>query len=235
MSAPMILRRLLWIVAMAELVVLTPSLHSDVVINEFMAASNERRLSWNPAGAARVGSGHSWIELGFDTSSWSNGLLPAGYNFTGLATDLTSQMKDKTPSLYLRKEFQATTEQATSSGGIVLSVQCNDGFVAYLNGREVARANCGPTNHFVFAAEPACNVNTSTTVIDFTLGAASGWLVSGNNILAIQAHNAEQPSTISNPSRILEHLPTPEFRVNIGLRSVPADTNVPATDFVPLG
>jgi hypothetical protein len=234
MPAPTILRSLLRFAALAAGIISTPPLHSDVLINEFVAASSERRLSWNGSGAGRVGSGYSWTELEFDAASWSNGLLPAGYAIAGLSTDLTSQMKGKTPSLYLRKEFQATSEQSTSSGALVLSMQYNDGFVAYLNGREVARANCGPTNHFVFAAEPACNVSTTSNVVEFALGTAAGRLVSGRNILALQAHNAEQPSTASDQGRILQHLPTPEFRVNAALRAV-ADTNAPAADFVSLG
>ena len=192
--------------------------HPAIIINEFVAASSERRLSWNAEGVARVGSGPRWQEPGFDAQGWSNGLLPAGYAFVGLATDLTSTMKGKTPSLYLRKEFVPTNNEASSPIVLILSVQVNDGFVAYLNGREVARMNCGPTNHFVFMSEPACNVSTNTGVMDLTIGPASTWLSPGTNVLAIQAHNAEQPSTTNDPGRINSHLPTAEFQVSAGLR-----------------
>jgi len=191
---------------------------AGVVINEFVAASNERRLAWDAAGVPRVGSGARWVDLEFDATSWSNGPLPAGYGFSGLATDLTAQMEGKAPSLYVRKTFDATAEQAASTASLVLLLQYNDGFVAYLNGREVARANCGPTNHFVFADEPACNVSTTGDLVEFTLGPAASWLAAGRNVLAIQAHNADQPSTIRVPSLITRHLPTPEFRINAGLR-----------------
>jgi len=204
---------------------------AGVVINEFMAASSERRLVWDAAGIARVGSGVRWVDLAFDASSWSNGLLPAGYGFSGLATDLTLQMVDRTPSLYVRKAFGVTAGQAASTASLVLSIQYNDGFVAYLNGREVARANCGPTNHFVFAGEPAGNVSTTGDLVEFTLGPAASWLMVGQNVLAIQTHNAEQPSTISDPAQITRHLPTPELRINAGLRLA----NVVPVEFVPVG
>jgi hypothetical protein len=158
------------------------------------------------------------MELSFNSAGWTSTSLPAGYGFTGLASDLTSQMKGLAPSLYLRKEFQATAAQAASTNVLVLSVQYNDGFIAYLNGREVARANCGPTNHFIFASQPAYNVSTTTNVVQFTVGPASAWLVSGSNVLAIQAHNAEQPSTTNWPEQITAHTPTPEFRINAGLQ-----------------
>src|SRR5688572_19277917 len=79
--------------------------HSAVVINEFTAASNERRLTRDATGAARVGAGLDWHAPGFTANSWSNGLLPAGYAFAGLATQLGAAMTNKTPSVYLRKEF----------------------------------------------------------------------------------------------------------------------------------
>jgi hypothetical protein len=93
-------------------------------------------------------------------------------------------------------------------------------FVAYLNGREVARANCGPTNHFIYASQPAFNVSTATgLVVQLTLGPVNALLTPGRNVLAIQAHNAEQPSSVSNPGLITLHLPTPEFKINAGLRT----------------
>jgi hypothetical protein len=189
-----------------------------VLINELMAATSEQRLSWDAGGVPRLGSGAQWVELNFDAAGWSSIFLPAGYGFTGLSSDLTSQMKGLAPSLYLRKGFQATAAQAASTNVLVLSVQYNDGFVAYLNGREAARANCGPTNHFIFAIQPAYNVSTTTNAVQFAVGPASAWLVSGSNVLAIQAHNAEQPSTTNWPEQITAHTPTPEFRINAGLQ-----------------
>ena len=155
----------------------------------------------------------------YDDSAWSTGNLPAGYGFTGLSTDLTSAMSNQAPSLYLRKEFQVTAEQASATNQLILPINCNDGFVAYINGREVARANCGPTNHFMFACQAAYNVSTGNSLTN--LGPASQWLVPGRNVLAIQAHNAEQPSTVSLPEQITQHLPTPEFKINAGLSISP--------------
>src|ERR1035437_5894895 len=164
-----------------------------VLINELMAATSEQRLSWDAGGVPRLGSGAQWVELSFDAAGWSSIFLPAGYGFTGLSSDLTSQMKGLAPSLYLRKGFQATAAQAASTNVLVLSVQYNDGFVAYLNGREAARAHAGPPNPFFSPTHPAYNVSTTTNVVQFAVGPASAWLVSGSNVLAIQAHNAEQP------------------------------------------
>jgi len=194
--------------------------HAGVVINEFMAGASDRRLSWSTNDVARIGSGVVWNQPQFADSAWSTGNLPAGYNFAGLATDLTGSMLNQAPSLYLRKEFQVTADLASATNQLTLSLDCNDGFVAYLNGYEVARANAGPVNHFLYACQPAYNVNTNTTVISYNLGPASRWLVAGRNVIAIQAHNAEIPSTLTIPEQITQHIPTPEFKVNAGLAGV---------------
>jgi hypothetical protein len=203
-----------------------------VRIHEFMAATSERRLSWDASGWPRLGSGLSWTDPDFSPMGWESVFLPAGYGFSGLATDLGGRMKGKAPSVYLRKEFVVGPETAASPNALVLSVQYNDGFVAYLNGRPVARGNCGLPGHFMYASQPACNVNTNGGVIDFPLGPAAQWLVVGTNLLAIQAHNAEQPSTVSAPEQIARRQATPEFRVNAGLRLVIGTNSLP---LVPTG
>jgi hypothetical protein len=205
---------------------------AEVVINELMAGSSDRRLSWSSNAVPQIGSGVAWVSSNYLANTWNSGNLPAGYGFAGLSTDLTAAMSNQAPSLYLRKEFTATAEQAAGTNALILQIQYNDGFVAYLNGREVARANCGPTNHFMYACQPAYNVSTTTNVVQLSIGQASQRLVAGQNLLAIQAHNAEQPSTTSIPEQITQHIPTPEFKINAGLAWV---SNSVSIDFIPLG
>ncbi|HEY2952430.1 MAG TPA: lamin tail domain-containing protein, partial [Verrucomicrobiae bacterium] len=202
-----------------------------VVINELMAAPSERQLSWSSNGVPRLGSGVAWMEPDFAANGWPSGNLPAGYGFGGLATDLSFAMSDKAPSLYLRKEFNVTPEEAALADALSLLTDYNDGFVAYVNGREVFRANCGGTNRFMFASQPAFNVNTNNGLAQFDLGPVNALLVPGRNVLAIQAHNAEQPSTPSQPGLIIQHLPTPEFKINAGLRTAGAVVQLRASSF----
>src|SRR5664280_1602605 len=104
----------------------------SVMINELMAGSSDRRLSWSTNGAPYLGSGAAWMTPGYSADAWTSGNLPAGYGFSGLATDLTRTMKASAPSLYLRKQFTATSAQATGTNPLVLQVEYNDGFVACL-------------------------------------------------------------------------------------------------------
>lgn len=202
---------------------------AGIVINEFMAAASDRRISWNMHGAPRLGSGIQWMDNQFVPTGWSWGSLPAGYGFSGLGTNLIAVMRDKACSLYLRKQFVVSSDVSSITNRLVLSVQFNDGFVAYLNGREIARANCGPTNHFMFASQPAYNVNSSPGFFEYPVGLASERLLRGINVLAIQAHNADKPEQIS------AHVPTPEFRIDAGLRVKGADNTLPDTVLINSG
>jgi hypothetical protein len=71
-------------------------------------------------------------------------------------------------------------------------------------------------------------------VVQFAIGPANRWLVAGANVLALEARNAEQPSTTSAPEQITQHTPTPEFLINAGLQET-GDTTNPLVDFVKLG
>ena len=111
----------------------------QVVINEVSSASNERLLQWTAGGVPRLGSGIPWNGNAFPETGWLSGALPAGWG-TAVGTNLQTAMQNKTPSLYLRKSFTVTAAQAASTNPVVLAVEYDDGFVAYLNGVEVARS-----------------------------------------------------------------------------------------------
>ena len=189
-----------------------------MIINEFSATPSEQQLSWGTNGVPRMGSGTSWMEPDFIPRGWSRGNLPAGYGFAGLGTDLTTTMKGKTPTLYLRKEFSLTSTQAAFAEPLQMVVDYDDGFVAYLNGREIARVNAGASNAFIYAGQPAYNVVSTPPPLLLNLGSTRSLVSTGRNVLAIQALNAESPSTVSQPERITLHQPTPEFKIDAGLR-----------------
>ena len=169
-------------------------LEGQVSINEINAAPDERALRWDASGQPRLGSGPAWFDTAFDASAWPVGAAPLGFNAAdaGLGTNLKSDLDGKTASLYLRKVFNVSAANAASPENLRLKVDYNDGFIAFLNGREVARARLGAAKMFIFADQPAFSSRPSTPAgpQDFNLGAASGFLVPGDNVLAIQVANA---------------------------------------------
>ncbi|MEK0450986.1 MAG: hypothetical protein RL088_3254 [Verrucomicrobiota bacterium] len=196
--------------------------HSQVVINEFAAASSDRLLTWTANGTPRMGTGIPWYDLQYSDSFWQTGALPAGYGST-VSTNLQTAMVNKTQTCYFRKTFTVSQAQSEMTQPLTLQVDCNDGFIAFINGVEVARANAGAPQHFMYAGQPAYNNVTGAGVVEFTLPTTNTLLVPGTNILSIQAMNA-----LVNPAGN-NFAPSANFRLNAGLKIITSSTPVELT------
>lgn len=87
-------------------------------------------------------------------------------------------------TLYTRQSFNVNMPALIAQ--VTLRVKYNDGFVAYLNGTEVARRNAPLTTAWNSAATAT---NSAAAPEDIPLPGAAGLLVSGTNVLAVQALN----------------------------------------------
>ena len=139
-----------------------------------------------------------WRSAGaFDDSSWqaSSG-LPGGVGFgrgsgyeSYIGTYVSSRMYKINGSCYIRIPFRFDGDKGALDT-LVLKMQYDDGFVAYLNGAEVARRN--------FEGDPAWD-STATASHDnaaaivfepIDISDQIGTLQQGDNVLAIQGLNA---------------------------------------------
>ncbi|HYW78608.1 MAG TPA: hypothetical protein VE890_03490, partial [Thermoguttaceae bacterium] len=104
-----------------------------------------------------------------------------------IQTDITDVMQDVNPSLWTRIEF--VSGDTTQYDTLLLRMKYDDGFVAYLNGTEVARRNAdNPPAHDVAAS--AARPNAQAVVYeDIDISQHLGALQSGNNVLAIHGLN----------------------------------------------
>lgn len=164
----------------------------QVVINELSAVASDRLLVRENVTYPQVGHSLCWQAPAFDDSRWRIGHGPFGFgSFSGvtLATDLLGEMLNRTPSLYLRRKFTVTPEQANSPALLQLLVRYNDGFIAFINGKEIARRNLGNPGMFAFRDQLAFNAKSPSPLEPITLPAANTLLTAGENVLAIQAHN----------------------------------------------
>ncbi len=162
----------------------------DVVINEISATSAPRNLRWDENDQAYAGAGPAWWTASFDDANWETGTMPIGYSLGSISTNLSSDLRDVSPSLYTRKRFEASASESSSSDPLVLSINYNDGFIAWLNGVEVARRNMGAEKAHIFhdqLAYRASPLGTSTESIP--LGVSSEFLVEGGNVLSVQVNN----------------------------------------------
>ncbi|HEX5175452.1 MAG TPA: chitobiase/beta-hexosaminidase C-terminal domain-containing protein, partial [Chthoniobacteraceae bacterium] len=191
--------------AAAFVALCAPPVSADIVINEVMAAASARLLQHDSAGVPQVGTGTRWYQPGFDDAGWESGPGPFGYGTVAgipaaIATRLATSVQYLTPTVYFRRSFTVTPADQARADQVQLVVAYNDGFVAYLNGVEVARRNGGPVNKFIYHDQPAYNrevfsgtqaIPTSATIETISIGLANARLVAGENVLAIHALNAD--------------------------------------------
>lgn len=165
----------------------------QVYLNEVVATSAERTLQRASGQYPWIGNTTSWPSLAYDDSQWRSGPGPFGFgSFSGvtLGTDVAGMVKQRAASLYLRKSFSVTAAQAASGAALFFTLRYNDGFIAFLNGREIARRNMGNLGMFAFHDQTAFNPRSTTAGAEtINIGAANTQLIEGENVLCVQVHN----------------------------------------------
>ncbi|MBN1441515.1 MAG: hypothetical protein JXA90_02350, partial [Planctomycetes bacterium] len=97
-------------------------------------------------------------------------------------------------SVFCRKSFQLGRLPPITN--LILEVDYDDGFIAFLNGEEVARsASMGSAGVEFAFDDPADAGREAGTAEQFDLTARSSLLVQGTNVLAVQVHNRPITST----------------------------------------
>ena len=142
----------------------------------------------------------SWTLPEFDDAAWRTGYPGVGYeavsserdrifsDLIGPGGDVTAEMRGIASSCFVRIEFRVD-DPALVLGG-VLRMHYEDGFVAYLNGQEVARANV-PAGAPSWNSVAAVNRTDSAalTAAVFPLAEVASLLREGRNVLAVHGMN----------------------------------------------
>jgi len=141
----------------------------------------------------------------FDDSGWTlcaRGPGGVGYDtnpdYKPLITlDTQAQMygSGKNNTCYIRVPFTVDANALADINSLTLKVRYDDGFVAYLNGTEVARRNFTGTPLWNSHADSA--IEAAITAFDAVVDISQykGQLKAGTNILAIHAMNASSTSS----------------------------------------
>ncbi len=126
-----------------------------------------------------------WNSLHYNDELWETDRSGLGYGDNDDETVISN-----TVSVYLRKSFTITDLQTISE--VLLHMDFDDGFVAYLNGQEIARA-------YVTGSPPAFDqlsdglhealLYQGATPEQFYINKAH--LTEGENVLAVQVHNQD--------------------------------------------
>src|SRR6188768_2917428 len=83
----------------------------------------------------------AWRLTGFDDTTWSTGSSPFYYG-ESLSGTVLSDMANNYTCVFFRQKFSVI--DPFEFGALTLSVRCDDGYIAWLNGVEVARYNLSP-------------------------------------------------------------------------------------------
>ena len=136
--------------------------------------------------------GGNWRDPRFDDSSWLRGRPPVGYELrTGyerlIGLDLRVRMAGRNASAYTRSIF--SVEDLERVQRLTLRLKFEDGFVAYLNGVEVARAGAPATLAWNSAATNNRSDQSAVQFQNIDISEHRAALRKGNNLLAIHALN----------------------------------------------
>lgn len=156
----------------------------------------------------------SWNTLTFNDASWNTGI--GGFGF-GDGDDNT--VISQTSSVYQRIVFSILDINVIEQA--ILNVDYDDGFVAYLNGIEIARSNMSGTGqppYSQFASgqhEADMYQGNYPSTFQFSTLEVMQYLVNGQNVLCIQTHNVNGTSSDLS-SRVFLHLGLNDSSMNYG-------------------
>ena len=145
-------------------------------------------------------SASGWTALEFDDSAFAVGAAGFGYGDEDDATVLPPG----TTAVLIRHEF--TLEGPLESESLVLQVDYDDGFAAYLNGTRITAANAPSTEPGLESLATATHDAGSPERFD--LSTHTGLLREGKNVLAIAGLNTSQGSSDLSLHPVLGTMPS---------------------------
>ena len=135
-----------------------------------------------------------WTTSGFDDSPWASGSTGFGYDlnadydpYISKSGNVQAQMSNLNGSLYLRIPFKIVDPGTIAS--MQLSMRFDDGFIAWINGQQIASSRAPLSPAWNSDAE---NFHADTEAVireQFNVPAGIPALLAGDNILAIQGLN----------------------------------------------
>ena len=136
--------------------------------------------------------GLTWTQPSFDGSSWTQAPTGVGWETAGgtlepiIETNISDQLRNVNAGAYFRWEFNF--DNADGFNSLTLNVNSDDGFVAYINGVEVAALNT-PTP-IAWNSQAIGSTSDENVVKGLQIDIAANALRNGANVLGIHAMNS---------------------------------------------
>jgi len=121
----------------------------------------------------------------FNVASWTSGATGVGFGTSDIGLNVQAPMLNNNASAFVRLPF--VLSDPTNVSMLTLRLKYDDGFIAWINGMEFARANA-PVEDLAWNSS-ATAVHGATAFEAMSLGVPTNLLRTGPNILAIQALN----------------------------------------------
>ncbi len=142
--------------------------------------------------------GTAWRNMSFDDDSWAAGPAQLGYGDNDEATVVGygPDSGNKYPTTYFRHVFNV--ENASDLTELSLSIVRDDGAVVYINGAEATpRINMpsGEINYLTWAEGAGVPVGGADESTFYTYDIDPDILVNGDNIIAVEIHQANASSS----------------------------------------
>ena len=138
--------------------------------------------------------GDNWTAADYDDSGWSTGAGRLGFASSGaFRTALNRYVGGgssgtQVTTYYFRKIFTMPAGAGLMTE-LKASLDCDDGYVAYINGVEVKRDQVASTDYSAFST--ATNMGEKEDTFVFP----AGTLVEGENVIAVEVHQCNATST----------------------------------------
>lgn len=138
--------------------------------------------------------GTAWRTAGFNDGGWAAGPAQLGYGDGDEATTVSygPSSSAKFTTTYFRLVFNVANPASYS--GLTVNLLRDDGAVVYLNGQEVCRNNL-PTGTISYTTLATTALGAPEEATFYANNVAATNLVAGNNILAVEVHQANGTST----------------------------------------
>jgi 3',5'-cyclic AMP phosphodiesterase CpdA len=141
---------------------------------------------WRYANSTNLSPGAAWTGVGFPDGSWRTGRSGFGTSSYGEQTHFTS-LAGNWRNMVFRRRFEGRNPQEL--GTLILRIDHRDGFVAYLNQREIGRRGFNLPTDVPVPLDAFPNPRLAGYPEEIRIGLAGDFLVAGTNILAIQVHS----------------------------------------------
>ncbi len=134
-----------------------------------------------------------WKNLSFDASTWNSGQMSVGYG----DDDDETEVSNPTTSVYGLINFSISDTSVIKKA--ILDMDYDDGFVAYLNGVEIARSGLTgiPPSWDELAVDHEASLIQGGNISSFEIDPLilKSAIKNGTNVLAIEVHNSSTTSS----------------------------------------